>query len=71
VRLTKPLYDPGRPGALVLYKPPASKKTDIGVILDPRLGVKLRPHQKEGVSFMFDCVSGKNGHTGCILADEM
>jgi hypothetical protein len=35
----------------------------------------LRPHQKIGVQFMFDCVMGLNGKTfngrGCILADDM
>lgn len=33
----------------------------------------LRPHQKQGVQFMFECISGKRGGnvTGCILADSM
>ncbi|PKA56106.1 DNA repair and recombination protein RAD54 [Apostasia shenzhenica] len=34
----------------------------------------LRPHQREGVQFMFDCVSGLSsaeGICGCILADDM
>ncbi|ONK67271.1 uncharacterized protein A4U43_C06F18410 [Asparagus officinalis] len=34
----------------------------------------LRPHQREGVQFMFDCVSGlssADGISGCILADDM
>ncbi|KAL6912084.1 hypothetical protein ACP4OV_000889 [Aristida adscensionis] len=34
----------------------------------------LRPHQREGVQFMFDCVSGSlsdDGISGCILADDM
>ncbi len=34
----------------------------------------MRPHQKEGVQFLFDCILGYReglaGH-GCILADEM
>lgn len=33
----------------------------------------LRPHQREGVKFMYECVMGMrdfNGH-GCILADDM
>lgn len=33
----------------------------------------LRPHQREGVAFMFQCVAGLrkfDGH-GCILADDM
>ena len=33
----------------------------------------LRPHQREGVQFMFECVAGvrQNGGNGCILADDM
>ncbi|CAL4967142.1 unnamed protein product [Urochloa decumbens] len=34
----------------------------------------LRPHQREGIQFMFDCVSGSlsdDGISGCILADDM
>lgn len=37
------------------------------------LARKLRPHQREGVQFMYECVMGlkDNGFTGrgCILAD--
>jgi SNF2 family DNA or RNA helicase len=34
---------------------------------------KLRPHQIEGVNFMYECITGKRGNTieGCILADFM
>ena len=37
------------------------------------LGKFLRPHQIEGVQFMFDCVAGIKGFSGngCILADDM
>ena len=33
----------------------------------------LRPHQREGVKFMYDCVTGIKieGAYGCIMADEM
>jgi hypothetical protein len=33
----------------------------------------LRPHQREGVKFMYDCVTGVRipGSFGCIMADEM
>ena len=33
----------------------------------------LRPHQREGVKFMYDCVTGIKieGFFGCIMADEM
>lgn len=33
---------------------------------------RLRPHQIEGVRFMYDCVSGQQSEArGCILADDM
>lgn len=44
------------------------------VAVDPSLVRYLRPHQREGVQFMFDCVSGLysgEGISGCILADDM
>lgn len=33
----------------------------------------LRPHQREGVAFMFECVAGLRQYEGqgCILADDM
>ena len=33
----------------------------------------LRPHQREGVKFLYDCVTGDRiqGYHGCIMADEM
>ncbi|KAJ8504198.1 hypothetical protein OPV22_005084 [Ensete ventricosum] len=42
--------------------------------VDPLLVCYLRPHQREGVQFMFECVSGLSGSdgiSGCILADDM
>ncbi|OMJ80340.1 hypothetical protein SteCoe_19439 [Stentor coeruleus] len=43
------------------------------VYVEPFLAEKLRPHQKEGVQFMYDCIAGKRkeGYFGCILADSM
>jgi DNA repair and recombination protein RAD54B len=42
-------------------------------VVDPYLGRHLRPHQREGVAFMYECVMGLKSaeHLGCILADEM
>ena len=45
----------------------------VAVVVDPLLTKVLRPHQREGVKFMYDCVTGvkiENYH-GCIMADEM
>ncbi|PBL03987.1 hypothetical protein ARMGADRAFT_1049644 [Armillaria gallica] len=77
----KPLHDPGAEGAIVM-KPPTkehiqkyNKKngTILPVVLDPVIASKLRPHQIEGVKFMYECVMGLRKHEGrgCILADEM
>ncbi|KAI9328313.1 putative DNA recombination and repair protein Rad54B [Zopfochytrium polystomum] len=60
----------------------ASKSTAIGksppkqlvhVVVDPTLGRVLRPHQIEGVRFMYNCVTGvvDENAFGCIMADEM
>ena len=45
----------------------------VPVVIDPILARKLRPHQIEGVKFMYECVMAMRGHDGrgCILADEM
>ncbi|KAJ8972646.1 hypothetical protein NQ317_008232 [Molorchus minor] len=76
------LYDPDMPNALVLYAPPEMSEHDklksdspklVHVVVDPALGNILRPHQREGVKFMYDCVTGVQipGSYGCIMADEM
>ncbi|KAF6148988.1 hypothetical protein GIB67_008201 [Kingdonia uniflora] len=44
------------------------------IAVDHLLVQFLRPHQREGVQFMFDCVSGLTtspDNYGCILADDM
>lgn len=44
----------------------------VHVVVDPVLSNILRPHQREGVKFMYDCVTGRKGNfNGCIMADEM
>lgn len=68
--------------ALVLFAPPElteserakidKNKLPVHVVVDPVVGNILRPHQREGVKFMYDCVTGANGeYCGCIMADEM
>ncbi|KAI4156451.1 MAG: hypothetical protein LQ340_000266 [Diploschistes diacapsis] len=45
----------------------------VPVVIDPRLAKVLRPHQVEGVKFLYKCVTGlidEKAH-GCIMADEM
>lgn len=43
------------------------------VVVDPILRRHLRPHQREGVAFLYQCVMGLRmpGMHGAILADEM
>ncbi|CAM9760482.1 unnamed protein product [Lampetra planeri] len=79
----RPLHDPYVDGALVLYEPPevtahdllkADKDTQpVHVVVDPELCKVLRPHQREGVQFLWECVTGRRipGSFGCIMADEM
>ena len=79
----QPLHDPFAEGALVLYDPPELSeheklKSDtssqrVAVVVDPLLCKVLRPHQREGVKFMYDCVTGVRieNYQGCIMADEM
>jgi DNA repair and recombination protein RAD54B len=42
------------------------------IIVDLFLSKLLRPHQREGLQFMYDCVMGikSAGYEGCILAGE-
>lgn len=77
------LHDPYEEGALVLYSPPEvsahdmlkldAEKQLVHVVVDPTLTKVLRPHQREGVKFMYDCVTGVQieNNFGCIMADEM
>lgn len=61
---------PGEP--LVLWRPPEGV-SGAPIDVDPQLTRWLRPHQREGVQFMFDCVLGlrQSAGFGCILADDM
>ncbi|XP_075037659.1 DNA repair and recombination protein RAD54-like [Mixophyes fleayi] len=77
------LHDPYEEGALVLYEPPIlsahdqlkldKEKLPVHVVVDPVLGKVLRPHQREGVKFLWECVTGRriSASHGCIMADEM
>lgn len=76
------LHDPYACNALVLFTPQELSEHDklkadqgkaqVHVVVDPLLGNILRPHQREGVRFMYECVTGKRGDfQGCIMADEM
>lgn len=51
----------------------ASKRNVKEVAIIPCCARELRPHQREGVRFLYECLMGFRSlqHFGCILADEM
>lgn len=78
---SRPSIDSYGPDALIMKRPSHELVNQLNpkqlpmtdVVVDHELSSKLRPHQKEGVKFMYECVMGMKGHKGqgCILADEM
>lgn len=72
-----PVHDPKAANALVLNERQWQSATLASpvtpVVVDPYLCKHLRPHQRDGVKFLYECVAGvKNaGQHGSILADEM
>ncbi|KAA8545882.1 hypothetical protein F0562_020667 [Nyssa sinensis] len=61
---------------LVLWQPEECEGAGnlVPITVDPFLVRFLRPHQREGVQFMFECISGLCSAAniyGCILADDM
>ncbi|KNC76080.1 hypothetical protein SARC_11409, partial [Sphaeroforma arctica JP610] len=79
-RVNTAMHNPFEENALVLFEPITSaqptndpKSVQVHVVVDPCLSKVLRPHQREGVQFMYDCLTGvklENGE-GCIMADDM
>ncbi|KAK1173243.1 DNA repair and recombination protein RAD54B isoform X1 [Acipenser oxyrinchus oxyrinchus] len=77
----KPRHNPFTPDALVMPRPSMNHQwmfnkaglQVVDVVVDPYLGTHLRPHQREGIIFLYECVLGMrlNGRCGAILADEM
>ncbi|KAH9853466.1 SNF2 family N-terminal domain-containing protein [Lenzites betulinus] len=80
-KVKAPLHNPDAPGAVVMKAPSKEHQTKfnkknlpvVPVVIDPVVARHLRPHQKEGVQFLYECVMGLRKHEGqgCILADEM
>ncbi|CAL1704639.1 unnamed protein product [Somion occarium] len=68
------LYNPHKPLKELLGGGKDKKKTGkVAVVIDPRLTKVLRPHQVEGVKFLYKCTTGMvvENQYGCIMADEM
>lgn len=78
-----PLHSDVADGALVLSTLDTDfhrrdVKTSCAVVVDPFIAKFLRPHQRDGVKFMYECVMGlrasvhtNKAHAGCLLAHEM
>ncbi|KAG7282191.1 hypothetical protein CRUP_034938 [Coryphaenoides rupestris] len=77
----RPRHDPLAAGALVMPRPSTNHQwacnkaglSVVDVVVDPYLTTNLRPHQREGVLFLYECVMGMRAPSrqGAILADEM
>ncbi|WIA33078.1 hypothetical protein OEZ86_006234 [Tetradesmus obliquus] len=75
------LFDPAAPGAVVVngqqWQEGKGKLSGgrpvVPVVIDPYVGRHLRLHQREGVTFLYECVMGlrSDQYSGCLLADEM
>lgn len=82
-RTPHPRFDPNEPGAIVMKRPDEGHQERhnpkglpvVDVVLDPQLAKALRPHQIEGVKFLYERVMGMHADgekgQGAILADEM
>ena len=53
---------------LVLW---SAEEDDGSVKVDPMLTQFLRPHQREGVQFMFECVTGLRSFDGQGVTSEL
>ena len=70
-----PRHDPLAEGALVMKRPKnvPNGRQIVDVVVDPLLTKCLRDHQRQGVSFLYECVMGLRDFDGrgAILGDEM
>ncbi|KAL2179490.1 P-loop containing nucleoside triphosphate hydrolase protein [Thermothelomyces heterothallicus CBS 202.75] len=72
-KLDAPLMHKSLAEILGIKKRVQGEHPRVPVVIDPKLAKVLRPHQIEGVKFMYRCVTGmidEKAH-GCIMADEM
>ncbi|KXJ90652.1 recombinational repair protein [Microdochium bolleyi] len=71
--LDAPLVHKSLAEILGIKKKVEGERPRVPVVIDPRLAKVLRPHQVEGVKFMYRCVTGMIDElaNGCIMADEM
>ncbi|KAI7463817.1 DNA repair protein, partial [Hortaea werneckii] len=72
-KIEEPLMHKSLADILGIKKKVDDDRPRVPVVIDPRLAKVLRPHQVEGVKFLYRCTTGlidENAH-GCIMADEM
>ncbi|KAL9100059.1 MAG: hypothetical protein Q9163_004517 [Psora crenata] len=72
-KLDTPIMHKSLADILGLKKEVTNEHPKIPVVIDPKLAKVLRPHQVEGVKFLYRCVTGliDEKANGCIMADEM
>ncbi|KAL2268091.1 hypothetical protein VTJ83DRAFT_2937 [Remersonia thermophila] len=72
-KMDAPLVHKSLAEILGIKKKVEGDRPRVPVVIDPRLAKVLRPHQIEGVKFMYRCVTGMIDEkaNGCIMADEM
>ena len=70
---TVPLMHRSLADILGIKKEVVGDRPKVPVVIDPRLAKVLRPHQVEGVKFLYRCTTGllDENARGCIMADEM
>ena len=71
--LDEPLMHKSLAQILGIKKEVEGERPKVPVVIDPRLCKVLRPHQIEGVKFLYKCTTGMidDNAKGCIMADEM
>ncbi|KAM3413664.1 hypothetical protein BST61_g10357 [Cercospora zeina] len=72
-KLDEPLMHKSLAEILGITKKVVEERPKVPVVIDPRLAKVLRPHQVEGVKFLYKCTTGliDSSAEGCIMADEM
>ncbi|KAF1820664.1 DNA repair protein, SNF2 family [Dissoconium aciculare CBS 342.82] len=72
-KLDEPIMHKSLADILGIKKVVSDERPKVPVVIDPRLAKVLRPHQVEGVKFLYRCTTGliDEKAEGCIMADEM
>jgi DNA repair and recombination RAD54-like protein len=72
-KLDEPLMHKSLADILGIKKVVSDERPRVPVVIDPRLAKVLRPHQVEGVKFLYRATTGliDEKAEGCIMADEM